>query len=154
MLVFNLAPRSRGRLSLRGRAPSLAPRIETRFLSDPADHDLAVIAHGVQVARRLARQPPLAATIAREVAPGDDVQGEEALRAHLRREVVSYCHAAGTCRMGPAEDTGAVVAASGRVHGLGNVYVADASIMPELPRANPNLTCMLIGLRVARSIRG
>jgi choline dehydrogenase-like flavoprotein len=51
--------------------------------------------------------------------------------------------------MGPSSDPAAVVDAEGRVRGLGNLFVADASIMPVIPRANTNLTCMLIGLKVA-----
>ena len=152
LLAFNLAPRSRGRVSVRGKDPALPPRIETRLLTDPEGHDLAVVTCAVQVARRLARQEALRAAIAAEVIPGEGCSDDQALRAHLQREVVSYCHAAGTCKMGPVADRSAVVDASGRVHGLGNVFVADAAIMPELPRANPNLTCMLIGLRVAMGL--
>jgi choline dehydrogenase-like flavoprotein len=31
--------------------------------------------------------------------------------------------------------------------------VADASVMPDLPRANPHLTCVAIGERVAALVR-
>jgi choline dehydrogenase len=54
--------------------------------------------------------------------------------------------------MGPACDELAVVDADGRVHGTSNVFIADASIMPRIPRANTNLTCFLIGLRMARHL--
>jgi choline dehydrogenase len=51
--------------------------------------------------------------------------------------------------MGPSPDGGDVVDGVGRVHGLTNVYIADASIVPIIPRANINLTCFVIGSRVA-----
>jgi choline dehydrogenase-like flavoprotein len=54
--------------------------------------------------------------------------------------------------MGPSSDRLAVVDATGRVHGTTNIYVADASVMPEIPRANTNLTCMLIGMKVADAV--
>jgi choline dehydrogenase len=51
-------------------------------------------------------------------------------------------------------DAGAVVDASLRVHGIDGLRVADASIMPALPRGNPNLACMMIGEKAADLIRG
>ena len=42
-----------------------------------------------------------------------------------------------------------LVDARGRVHGLANVFVADASVVPRIPRANTNFTCMVIGARAA-----
>jgi choline dehydrogenase len=55
--------------------------------------------------------------------------------------------------MGPASDPGAVVDQYGRVHGLSGLRVADASIMPTIPRANTHLTCVMIGERVADWMR-
>jgi choline dehydrogenase len=51
--------------------------------------------------------------------------------------------------MGPAVDPMAVVDARGRVHGLRNLTVADASIMPRAPRGNTNATAIVIGERIA-----
>jgi choline dehydrogenase len=51
--------------------------------------------------------------------------------------------------MGPSPSTGDVVAADTTVHGLANVSVADAAIMPIVPRANTNFTCFVIGARAA-----
>jgi choline dehydrogenase len=55
--------------------------------------------------------------------------------------------------MGPANDHMSVVDEHGRLRGIENVHVADASIMPTIPRANINLTCIMIGERVADWIR-
>ena len=51
-----------------------------------------------------------------------------------------YYHPVGTCAMGAVDDPLAVTDAKGRVHGLENVFVADCSIMPVIPRANTNLS--------------
>ena len=56
--------------------------------------------------------------------------------------------------MGPATDPEAVVDNQGRVHGLGNLRVVDASIMPDCIRANTNVTTMVIGERISDLIRG
>jgi len=63
--------------------------------------------------------------------------------------VTDYAHSVGTCRMGGARDAGDVVDARTRVHGRGNVSVADASVIPRMPRANTNLTCLAVGARAA-----
>jgi choline dehydrogenase len=52
--------------------------------------------------------------------------------------------------MGPASDRSAVIDARGRIHGLDNAFVADASIMPVIPRANTNLPALVVGERIAR----
>ena len=60
-------------------------------------------------------------------------------------------HPVGTCAMGPADDRMAVVDASFKVHGISNLFVADASVMPVIPSANTNLpTIMLAELAAER----
>src|SRR5437899_11875599 len=77
----------------------------------------------------------------------------EAAVAYVRRTVSHYVHPVGTARMGPVGDAGAVVDQYGRVHGVEGLRVADASIMPNIPRANTNLACIMIGERIAGWIR-
>ena len=73
--------------------------------------------------------------------------------ALARRFSGSGYHPCGTVKMGPAEDAGAVVDPGGRCHGVDGLVVADASIMPFVPRANTNLTCFMIGEQVGEWIR-
>jgi choline dehydrogenase-like flavoprotein len=70
-------------------------------------------------------------------------------RMAVSRMVRHYFHPVGTTRMGPAHDPGAVVDQRGRVHGISQLRVADASVMPTIPRANTNFPCIMIGERVA-----
>ena len=62
-------------------------------------------------------------------------------------------HPCGTAKMGPSEDPMAVVDAMGRCHGVEQLVVADASIMPSVPRANTNLTCFMIGEQIGEWVR-
>jgi choline dehydrogenase len=71
----------------------------------------------------------------------------------ILQEVGVYSHAMGIFATGPASDPQAVVDGEGNVHGLINTFVADATIIPALLRANTNLTCMLIGYGIADAIR-
>ena len=54
--------------------------------------------------------------------------------------------------MGAAGDPGAVVDPACRVQGMQNLYVADASVMPTVPRANTHLTTVMIGEKVAEML--
>jgi choline dehydrogenase len=87
------------------------------------------------------------------VSPGRDVTGES-LRQRLPRLVRSYHHPVGTCRMGPATDPDAVVDAGGRMYGVDGLVVADASIMPGIPRANTHLPTMMLAERIAGCLAG
>ena len=62
-------------------------------------------------------------------------------------------HAAGTCRMGAASDRNAVVDPQCRVIGVEGLRVIDASIIPEMVRANTHLTAVMIGEHMADRIR-
>jgi choline dehydrogenase-like flavoprotein len=69
--------------------------------------------------------------------------------AFARKTYDSYHHGVGTCKMGPASDNMAVVDQRLRVHGMQNLWVGDASIMPVVSRANTNLTSIMIGERLS-----
>ena len=87
-----------------------------------------------------------------EVIPGIEVRGA-ALRDWSRANLATYHHPIGTCRLGPIADPLAVVDTKGRVHGFDNLYVADASIMPTIPR-QINLTVYAIGEKIGDALAG
>ena len=64
-----------------------------------------------------------------------------------------YVHAAGTCRMGTPGDPAAVVDTECRVIGFERLRVCDASVMPDVPRANTHLTTVAIAEGLARLMR-
>jgi choline dehydrogenase len=145
-----MTPRSRGSMRIRNADPLTAPIIDHRYLSDPDGEDLRVIADGLEIARRIAASDPLRELIGEERSPGLSIRSRSEIESFISTNVAHYYHPVGTCRIGPASDPGAVVDARGRVHGLDNVYVADASIMPVIPRANTNLPALVVGERIAR----
>jgi len=146
--VSLLKPRSRGSLRLRSTNPDAAPVIDEGLLTDPSD--LSRFVHGVRVARRLLRTEPLSRLVVGELHPREEVPDtDEALALAVLAEVGTYFHPVGTCRMGPATDEQAVVDARGRVHGVRNVWVVDASIMPSIPGGNTNLPTIMVAERCA-----
>ena len=83
----------------------------------------------------------------------ETARDEEALRSHFMDFHATDYHPSGTLKMGAGDDPLAVVDDHCRLRGIANLYVADASVMPTVPRANINLPTMMIGERVAEFIR-
>jgi choline dehydrogenase len=141
---------SRGWVKLRSADPRDGPRIFLNMFAEPGD--LAGMVRSLRLSREIYAQNPLSALIARENLPGDAVQSDAELTEYVRRHATHRAHPAGSCRMGAGED--AVVDGELRVRGIEGLRVADASIMPTLPRGNPNLACMMIGEKAADLILG
>jgi 5-(hydroxymethyl)furfural/furfural oxidase len=79
---------------------------------------------------------------------------EDRLAEHVRGNVAGTFHVSGTCRMGAADDRDAVVDPAGRVIGVGGLRVADASVMPVVPRGNTNLPTIMVAEKLAAAIGG
>jgi choline dehydrogenase len=145
-----MQPSSRGELRLRSADPLAPPRIRLAHLETASDR--ARMREGLLHARRVAHTAPLASLVAgAEISPAPGIADDDgaALDAALLAKVGTYHHPVGTCAMGPDPERGAVVDARGRVHGLGGVIVADASIMPAIPTANTHLPTVMVAERVA-----
>lgn len=152
--VACMTPRSRGEVTLRSADPRVSPRLEHRYLSDEAGHDRQVLIDGVRKARAIAAQSPLRELLGEETLPGPAAISDEEIGAWVDANVFHYYHPVGTCAMGPASDPMAVTDSRGRVHGLENVFVADCSIMPIIPRANTNIPAVVVGERIAGWLTG
>ncbi|HYK65502.1 MAG TPA: GMC family oxidoreductase, partial [Patescibacteria group bacterium] len=150
--VACMTPRSRGALRLTSADVAAPPVIDHRYLSDPGDEDLRILADGIAIARDIAAKPVLSRLAGKEFSPGGAVSSRTQIEEFAKAKCLHYYHPVGTCRMGPASDRSAVVDSRGKVHGLDNAYVADASIMPVIPRANTNVPALVVGERIARSL--
>ena len=84
---------------------------------------------------------------------GDLLADQGALETYVRDQAFPQWHACGTCRMGQADDRMAVVdPANGQVHGCEGLHVADASIMPTVPRANLNIPVIMVAEKMSHAI--
>jgi choline dehydrogenase len=77
------------------------------------------------------------------------VNSDSALADFIHANCVTNFHPVGTAKMGPENDPVAVVDQYCRVRGVEGLRVVDASVMPNIVRANTNLTCIMIGERVS-----
>jgi choline dehydrogenase len=145
--AYLLEQRNRGRLFLKSADPRELPGIDPQILEDPTD--LKAMVTAMEFIVELVAKDPAKEFYGSLVQPGPrDDWGKFA-----RSTYESYHHGAGTCKMGPASDKTAVVDEQLKVHGISNLWVADASIMPTVTHANTNLTCMMIGERVTDFIK-
>ena len=136
-----------GKLSLASADPNVYPKLDYRYLDDP--WDLERLKEGVKLGLKLASTPPLSRFFEGRTTPTDEeVATEEALDRWILENVETPHHSSGTCKMGPASDPLAVVDQYCAVHGLEGLRVVDASVMPDVIRANTNATSIMIGERV------
>jgi choline dehydrogenase len=152
MMVALLFPVGRGELQLTSPDPQTQPSLDYNYLTDPFDRQR--LRAGVRLALQLAAHAEIKAFIGPRLAPEDANLGSDAaLDEWLRRQVTTYSHISGTCKMGSDADPMAVVDQYGKVHGLEGLRVVDASIMPTLVRAPINPTVLMVGERMAALIR-
>jgi choline dehydrogenase len=140
--VFAMKPLSRGQVRLNDADPRTPLSVEHGFLRDPPD--AAVLEEGVEVLRGLAAGAEARVYAGRELRPGPEVSAAE----HVATGTRGFFHPVGTCALG------SVVDASGGVAGLDGLVVADASIMPTIPRVNTNLTVAAIAEKIAETLSG
>ena len=76
------------------------------------------------------------------------------LEQYVRDNVQSAWHASCTCRMGDPGDPRTVVDPTGKVVGTENLFIADASVMPEVSRTNTNIPTIMIAERISEMVRG
>jgi choline dehydrogenase len=141
-----------GEIRLASADPHAQPLLDYRLLSHPTDVER--MRHAVRLAIRLAESANFQGLIATRMAPTDeDLASDAALDRWLLNNVSTAHHLAGTCKMGPATDPKAVVDQYARVHGLQGLRVVDASIMPDVVRANTNATIIMMAERIADWIK-
>ena len=135
-----------GVVQIGSQDPAAAPLIDHGYNTLASDHDR--FERAWDFCLELISSPPFARYGA------TSLMGDLSLREVLARGINSANHQVGSCKMGAADDPGAVVGNDLRVHGFANLLVADASVFPDNIMHNSNFTCMVIGEVAADLIRG
>lgn len=147
-----LRPKARGSVTLASADPSAFPRVDPQFFGHP--EDLRITIAGLRYARDVLATKPVRDMVSREIFPGLDVSSDAQLADHCRRTVKTNYHPVGTCRMGREFDPLAVVTPDLMVHGISNLRIADASIMPTITSGNTNAPVMAIADKAVDIITG
>ena len=134
-----LKPKSRGHVKILSQDPNDAPEILFNYCTD--DDDVARLREGMRRTRQIINAPAFADYRGPEIAPGDDIEH------YLRNEGNTVYHPVGSARMG--SDAASVVDPTLKVRHVDGLRVADASIMPTIPRGNTNAPSIMIGEKAA-----
>ena len=151
-----LRPKSRGSVTLGGPGIHDLPIVDTNYLDHP--DDVQTLVEGLKLVKKLegteAFQKYGMELVQDSVLCGDHLEpySDKYYECFAREYLSTVYHPVGTCAMGPVSKKDSVVDHWLRVHGIGRLRVADASIMPRLVGANTNAACVMIGEKAASMI--
>ncbi len=139
-------PTGAGELSIDSADPHGKPLMNFHYLENAWDRKRS--REAIRICIQLLKHPAYQDLVKCRISPTDyDLASDDNLDAWLLRTASTTYHVSGTCKMGPRSDPMSVVDQHLRVHGTKNLTVADASIMPDVIRANTNATAIMIGER-------
>ncbi|KAK4887885.1 hypothetical protein RN001_004156 [Aquatica leii] len=159
LILIGLHPSSVGTLELVSKNWYDYPKIDPKFLSDAEGNDLDTLYKGVQLILKLVNTEAFKTLdtklryIPLPACDQFEYLSKEYWYCRIKYFANSGYHYAGTCKMGPDPNLGAVVDSHLRVHGISNLRVADASIMPSLISGHTNAPSIMIGERVADFVK-
>jgi choline dehydrogenase len=141
-------PDGSGYVRLASADPGVQPSFHYCYLQHP--NDIRRVREGLRLAMRLLESDVYKDVADRRIHPTDDILADDdALDCWIRQTVGTARHVSGTCKMGPDTDPMAVVDQYCRVKGIQGLWVADASVMPRIPRSGgAHATVIMIGERV------
>ncbi|MDP1702879.1 MAG: choline dehydrogenase [Aestuariivirga sp.] len=150
--VGPMRSKSRGHVHVRSSDPKAPPKILFNYMSHPDDWE--EFRACIRLTRELFQQPAMLKYAGREIQPGIAVQSDAEIDAFIRQHCESAYHPCGSCKMGSAKDTTAVVDHECRVIGIEGLRVADSSIMPQVTNGNINAPTLMIGEKASDHILG
>ncbi len=141
-------PEGSGYIRLASANPNVQPSFNYRYLQNP--NDARRVREGLRFAARLLESDAYIDVADFRISPTDEILADDnALDLWIRQTVSTARHVSGTCRMGPDSDPMAVVDQYCRVKGVNKLWVADASVVPRIPRSGGlHPTALMIGERV------
>jgi choline dehydrogenase len=142
-------PTSRGEVRLASADWRDAPIIFGNHLG--TDHDLAAMVKAIEAARELGNQKAFDNVREAEIIPGPKATSKQDIIDLARTGSASFGHNVGTARIG--SDADAVVDSDLRVHGVRNLRVVDASVIPSIISGPTNAPSIMIGGRAAEKIK-
>lgn len=135
-------------MRLNSSDPSEQPEFNYKYFTHP--EDMRRMRDGIRLAVDILETDAYKDVAEARVEPTEEIlNDDDALDLWIRKTVGSARHVSGTCKMGPDSDPMAVVDQRCRVKGFQGLWVADSSVMPQVPRANANATAIMIGERVS-----
>ncbi|PKH26941.1 choline dehydrogenase [Enterobacterales bacterium CwR94] len=148
--VGSMRSPSRGRVQIKSKDPHEHPSILFNYMEH--EQDWREFRAAIRITREIMQQRALAPFCGREISPGAHIQSDEELDTFVREHAETAYHPSCSNAMGYHEM--AVVGNDGKVHGVENLRVVDASIMPLITTGNLNAPTIMIAEKIADMIRG
>ena len=134
-------PKSLGEVKLKSFKDDYLPSINPNYLSDERDiHDLYSTFDFI---RQFSANKNISNIIKSSVNIDLLMATDHELLDHFKSNATTVYHPCGTCRMSKDIGTG-VVSDKLKVHGLDNLWIVDASIMPNITSGNINAPVMML----------
>ena len=147
--ITNVRPTSRGSIELKSPDTRVSPKIKMNYLSTEEDREIAgkslkIVRNIVMNSKAYKEYEP------EELRPGINITDNETLATEAGKFANTIFHPVSTCRMG--KDEKAVVSDRLIAHGLSNLRIVDASVMPHITSGNTNAPTIMIAEKAADMI--
>ena len=143
-------PQSKGFVKINSINHMVNPSINPNYYDN--DDDLNLMIKAYKISKKISETDPLSSFVASKVGPHAEVINDNDIKEFIRNFSKTTYHPVGTCSMGSDKNT-SVVNNKLKLHGIKNLRVADASIMPKIISGNTNSACMMIGEKCSDIIR-
>ncbi|WP_057940249.1 GMC family oxidoreductase [Algoriphagus resistens] len=144
-------PEATGSVRLADKRPEVPPLIDLNLLN--SEKDRLRVLEGAKLARKIASQPPMKDLLIDELMPGRSLQSDGELITNILETATTFLHPTSSAPMGPEQDPRSVVDMTGRVYGVENLRVVDASIFPEALSTATNLPVIMAAELIADQIK-
>jgi choline dehydrogenase len=152
LALLYLRPKSRGSIKVQNRDPLTIPLADEGFLTNPSDMEAVKKIYKTYV-RNIAKELSSIDPAYQLVSPEPNVLDDDAkLEEFIRQNFDHNHHQQGSLRMAPIRN-GGVVDRRGNVHGVKDLIVADASIVPFTVDGNTSSAAYLVGYTIARQLK-
>ncbi len=142
---------SRGSVKIKSADPARHPALTFNYLS--TDQDKKEWVEAIRCARKIMNQPAFDEFNGGEISPGASVQTGQEILDWVGKDGETALHPSCTCKMGK-DDMAVTDPDSLKVHGLENLRVVDASVMPYVTNGNIYAPTMMIAEKACDMILG
>jgi len=146
--LLAVRPKSRGRVTLRSADIFDPPHLDAGFCTDAGKQDITTLRNGLKWARKAARSQAFSEYFEAEIHPGDDINEDAEIDEYIRKSLHSGNALVGSCSMG-TDPSNSVVNPQLQVHGVKNLRVIDASVIPVMPGGQTGAAAVMVAERGA-----
>ena len=140
-----------GSVKIKSADPRQHPALKFNYLS--TDQDRKEWVEAIRCARKIMNQPAFSEFNGGETSPGSHIQTDQDILEWVAKDAETALHPSCTCKMGK-DDMAVVDPDTMKVHGMENLRVVDASVMPYVTNGNIYAPVMMVAEKACDLILG